>query len=234
MGTMLTESLQSSLAMISQQTINEVSIYLPRILASFFVLLVGTFVAKAFKRVVVRILQAFKLSSLVQQTPVEHFLKNADVAIKIEEVVGKLFYWLAMLVVLNTTVAVLGLDPVSVIFEKLLSYIPHVFSAVLILFFGVLLAGFVESLTKGAIKSIDGRASRLLGKVSSYMVVTVSILAAISELGIASEFIMVLFIGFILMISLGVGLALGLGGQDVVRKILNSWYEQTTKELDEK
>ena len=64
------------------------------------------------------------------------------------------------------------------------------------------------------------------------MVVTV--LAAISELGIAQEFILIIFIGFVVMISLGFGLALGLGGKDLVSKILNDWYKKFKKDTKNK
>ncbi len=164
---------------------------------------------------------------------VEHFLRNADMSHKLEDLIGALLYWLIMLVVVQTSVAVLGLSSLSDILERILGYIPHVISAILVLFFGVLLAGLVESLVKGSIKSIDGRSARLLGKVSSYLVVTIAIMAAVSELGIASEFIMILFIGFIATVSLGAGLALGLGGKDVVAKMLGKWYSQTMRDITE-
>jgi hypothetical protein len=117
--------------------------------------------------------------------------------------------------------------------NSILAYVPAVISAILVLFFGVLLAGLVESLVKGSIRSIDGKAARLLGKVSSYLVMTIAVLVAVSELGIASEFIMILFVGFVATISVGLGLALGLGGKDVVAKMLDEWYDKTKKELKE-
>jgi hypothetical protein len=68
---------------------------------------------------------------------------------------------------------------------------------VLILFIGVLLAGLLESVVKGAIRSIDGRSARLFGKLSSYLVLVMAVMIALSELGIARDFILVLFTGFV-------------------------------------
>jgi hypothetical protein len=45
---------------------------------------------------------------------------------------------------------------------------------------------------------------------------------------------MILFIGFVATISLGTGLALGLGGKNVVSSILTGWYEKTRKEIEKK
>lgn len=233
MNTSLLESMQNSFNYILGQTVSEIVVYVPRIFGALVIFLVGLAIAKMLKRVVVKLLEAMRITSLVQNTPVEHFLKNADATHKIEEIIGSIFYWIMMLIVLHTTVAVLGLNTVSFVLDKLLFYLPHVFSSVIVLVFGVLLAGVVESVVKGSIRSIDGKASRLLGKLSSYLVVTLAILASISELGIASDFIMVILIGVVATMSLGFGLAIGLGGQDVVRKMLDNWYSQFQKETKE-
>ncbi len=212
---------------------NEISLFLPRLIAAILVLLLGAAVAKLVKRVVIKILEAMMVSKLVKNTPVDHFLQNAELGQKTEDIVGSVVYWLLMLVVIHTSVTVLGLTPISAVLARVLNYIPNVISAILVLFFGLLLAGVVESVVKASIKSIDGKASRLFGKIASYMVMSVSVLVGISELGIAREFIMILFVGLVTMISLGFALALGLGAKDLVRQLLQDWYERTRAEVKE-
>lgn len=225
--------LQLSLTYLSAQTVSQLSLYVPRVLAALVILVVGSLFSKFVKRIVVKLLEAITLSKVLKNTPVEHFIVHAELNQKVEEVVGTVIYWLIMLVFINASVAVLGLVGVTTVLERMLAYIPSVFSAVVVLFFGLLLAGVVESLVKASIKTVDGKAARFLGKVSSYLVITITVLAAISELGIAREFIMILFMGFVGTISVGFGLALGLGGQEVVRKMLGEWYERVREEVRE-
>jgi hypothetical protein len=54
-------------------------------------------------------------------------------------------------------------------------------------------------------------------------------LVAIGELGIAESFINTLFIGFVAMLSIGLGLAFGLGAKDVVNLMLTKWYQDFNK-----
>jgi hypothetical protein len=136
-----------------------------------------------------------------------------------------------MLVVIHTTVSVLGLTSLTFILERILAYLPHIISAILILFIGIVISGILESLVKGSIRSIDGRSARLLGKISSYLVLILTIMVAVSELGIASQFIVILFMGFVGCIALGVGLALGLGGQHLVKKLLDDWYSSYSQQV---
>ncbi len=226
--------LYNSLSVLTTETLTEVSTFLPRLAAAILILIIGAGVAKAVKGLVVKLLEALKIAKWVKNTPVEHFFKNAEFGEKMEGVLGSIIYWILMLVVIHSTVSVLGLASLTMVLDRVLSYVPRIVSAVLVLFFGLLLAGAVESLVKGSIMSIDGKSARLLGKISSYLVLTIAILAGVNELRIASEFIMVLFVGFVTMISLGFGLAIGLGGKDVVNDMLTKWYKQTSKEVKKK
>ena len=215
------------------QTFAQISLFLPRIGAAILVLIVGAFLAKILKRITVKVLETVRVSKALKNTPIEHFMQNAEVGQQIEDVIGSVLYWLAMLIVLHTSVTLLGLEPLSAVLARIIEYLPNIISAILVLFFGTLLAGVVESVVKGAIKTIDGHSSRILGKVSSYLVVSLAVMAAISELGIASEFILILFVGFVALLSIGGGLALGLGGQELVKKVLNRWYDRFEKEVRE-
>lgn len=219
--------------LVTTQSLSSMAIYLPRIFAALLILIIGAAIARLIKRGLVKLLETVRVSSALKDTPVEVFLKNAELTNKVEEVLGSIVYWLLMLVVIHTTVSVLGLISLTVILEKIIGYLPSVISSVLILFIGLLLAGLVESLVKGSIKTIDGKSARLLGKFASYLVVILAVMMAISELGIAQEFILVLFIGFVSFLVLGFGLAVGLGGQHVIRAMFDDWYWKFRKDIKE-
>ncbi len=223
----------SSLLGGGQGLLTEIVGYIPRIIGSLLILVIGAAVARFLKSLVMRLITTLSVSKAIKNTPVEHFFNVNGVTTKVEEAIGAIFYWISMLIVMYTAVSVLGLYSLSLLFEKILAYLPHILAAVVVLFFGLLLAGFVESLVKGSIRSIDGKSGRLFGKISSYLIMVITVLVAISELGIARDFILILFVGFITTISLGFGLALGFGGQDLVRKLLQEWYEKMKSDLKE-
>lgn len=210
---------------IANQTTLSISLFLPKILGAFFAFSLGAIIARAIKSIIYKVLEAIRFSSLIKKTPFALAFEDEKLGKKAEEVVANLAYWLSMLVVIYTTVAILGLTSLTLVLEKILIYIPKVISATFILSFGILVAGWVENLVKGAIKNVDPKSSRMLGKISSYLILGMVVLIAFSELGIAKNFITILFIGFIGAISLGLGLALGLGGKDLVSKMLNNWYQ---------
>lgn len=223
-------TLQDSFTVTFANMFGQVGMFLPKFVAAILVLVLGTAIAKWLKSLTVKLLELLRISKGLQDTPIEAFLKHAEVG-KIEDVVGAVVYWLSMLIVLQTSVSLLGLQAISSVLEKLLGYTPNVVSAVLVLFFGVLLAGFVESLVKGAIQSVSGKSARLFGKVSSYMIMVISIMAAIAELKIAQQFISTLFMGFVFTLALALGLAFGLGSKNAVSEMMDEWYRNTKKDL---
>lgn len=223
-------SWQDSLGLGLTYTVAQISAYLPKILAAALVLIFGLLISRAMRKLVVKTLEAIRVSKLVDKTPLELFLKNAELGHKLEEGIAGVLYWLLLFLTLHTAVSVLGLTPVANILQDILGYIPHIFSAVFIFILGVLLAGVAETVVKGALRTTDGHSARLFSKIASYLVVTIAGLAAIAELGIASQFITILFVGVVFMISLGGGLALGLGGRETVEKMLNNWSKRSSDE----
>ncbi len=229
MNNLVVSSWQESFFVALATILTNIVSYIPTILGALLVFLLGIILSKWISSLVVRFLRLIKLSNLFQKIGFSPFLQKADIKIKLEEIIGGIIRWLVVLVFFVTAVNILGLTTVSLVLNNILGYIPRVISAVLILALGVLVAGFVESFVKGALVQVDLKVSLLLGKVASYLVVIFSSLAAINELGIAQSFINILFMGVIASVSLGFGLAVGLGAKDLVGRILEDWYKTFKK-----
>lgn len=205
--------------------------FLPNLFGAVVVALLGIILGNWVKSLIVKSLQLLRFENLIRDSKFKAFLVKAEVTEKVEEIMGSVFKWLIVLTFFIAATNILGLTTVSNVLGGILAYIPNVFSAVIVLAIGVLLAGMIEGVVKGALASVDLKTSRLMGKIASYTVVTIATLAAFSELKIAAGFINILFIGFVAMLSLGLGLALGLGAKDLVSKILVEWYKDLKSEL---
>lgn len=234
MAAIYISSWQTALGNVATDTLSAILGFLPNALGAIIVLLLGILIANWSKTLVIKTLQALKLQSLVRDSQLKKFLVKAEITQKLEEVIGSIVKWVLMLVFFVAATNILGLITVSELLTSILIYIPNVLSAVIVIAIGVLLAGIVESLVKGALASIDLKTSRLMGKVASYVVIIVAVLAAFSELHIAKNFINILFIGVVTMLALGIGLAIGLGSKDLIAQILKDWYTTLKKDLKKK
>lgn len=115
--------------------------FLPGILGALVVLLIGWLVAKGIKALVVRLLRKTSWD--------EKFFRGSDVKDS-NEFIGKIFYYVIMIIVILVVLEILGVDQVLTPLENMLSefltFIPNLLGAVLIGFVGYLLAKFVANL----------------------------------------------------------------------------------------
>lgn len=227
-------NLQDPIMVAATTVLSRLALFLPNLLGAILVFFIGWIVSGWIKSLVVKLLGWIQLHRAIEGTAIDTFIKKAELTGKIEDVLGGVAKWVLIFIFFIAAVNILGLSTVASVLNSILAYIPKVISAVLILLAGVLLAGVVESVVKGATGAIDISTSRLLGKLSSWVVVIFSILASISELGIAAQFINTLVIGVTATLSLGLGLALGLGTKDLVAEILGEWYREVKKDLRKK
>lgn len=225
------EAWQSALLTVWVGTIGKTFEFLPNLLGAVVVFILGILIGNWARLLLIKTLQMIKFETLIQDSKIKGFLLKAEITEKIEEVLGSSLKWLIVLTFFVAATRIIGLTTVSDLLVGVLGYIPSVLSAVIVLTIGVLLAGLVEGLVKGALASVDLKTARLMGKVASYTVVTVAVLAAFSELKIAASFINIIFIGFVSMLALGCGLAIGLGAKDLVSTILADWYKDLKNEL---
>ncbi len=203
--------------------------FLPTLLGAVILMVGGIILSNWLKTAVTKLAIATKISGLTKNPAIQDFLNNAQVTTKIENILGELVRWIVLLLFIIASSNMLGLYSISAILGSIFAVIPNILAALIILFLGVILAGFLEKLVKGSLGAGDPSLSRFAGRVVSYTTMTIFILAAMSQLGIASFFIQVTYIGFILVLVLALGLGLGLGSQDIFKKILEGWYKKVSK-----
>jgi hypothetical protein len=222
---------QTALLDASSNLLTSIALFIPNLLGALILFFVGIVLSGWIKSLTVRLLSGLNLSKLFQGTTFSKFLEHADLTTKIEQVVGELLRLLVVLIFFIASINLLGLTTVTEVLNRILNYLPHVFAATLIIAIGTIIAGLVEKIVKGSLGTVDVKTSRLLAKISSYIVMVFTILAAMSQLGIAATFVNTLFIGFVAMLTIGLGLSLGLGSKDLVKTILEDWYKDFKKQV---
>ena len=202
---------------------------LPIIFGAVVVFAVGLILASWAKRLVIQFLKIIKLEKVTDQLGIEKFLKKADIKLNFIDILGTLVEWIIILVFFLSAVDILGLSVVSEVLARVLSYIPNILAASLILGAGYFIAGLVENLVRGALSSVDHKLARPVGKLARWFLILVTFFAAIDQLQIAKGLINTFFQGLTYTIVLVVGLSVGLGSKDLVSKILDDWYEKIRK-----
>ncbi len=204
--------------------------FIPSLIGALLILIVGLIVAAALSAIIERVISSIKLDSVLKRIGLNTYVERAGLQINSGKFFGFLVYWFLVIVFVLAAVDVLGLWGVSLFLRDVISYLPNIFVAVLIMLAAVLLANFLKSLVKSSVASAKIHGSRFLGTFTWWVMIIFGLLTALIQLGIATTIINTLITGIIAMIALAGGIAFGLGGKDYAASLV----EKLRRETEEK
>ncbi len=141
---------------------------------------------------------------------------------------SKTFYWVIIILTIAIVTNVMGLPVLTTWFDGLITYLPNILAGVLIVFIGMIAGKLVGDLiATGSSRSGITNAVQL-GNFVRYLLVIISILIAVDQIGIDILFIIVILSIFLGALLFGAALAFGLGARNSVSNILSSYYLQKT------
>jgi hypothetical protein len=138
-------------------------------------------------------------------------------------VVGKLLFWLVMLVVILLASSALGVPNIGDLFANLVGYVPTVFAAIIVIILGIILGEFVRALILASAGGVEG--VPFLAQVAKVVVVIISVFMALQQVGVAADIVTTAFTLILGAAALAVGLAFGLGNTALAGEVTRRWYE---------
>lgn len=220
---------QQSLSAAWGDLMTRVILFLPAFFGSLLIFSVGIIVGNWLEKNITRFLRLIHFSNLAQTSGLDRFLKKAEIANDTSSLISLAIKWLVIVVFFMTAANILGLTAVTVVFNYLLGIIPRVIAAALIIGVGLYLANAVEGLVRGALVTVDHAHARTLGQLARWSVVIISVMAGVSEMKIAQTLVETFFQGLAWTLTLAIGLSVGLGGKDLVSRLLQDWYDRLKK-----
>jgi len=114
--------------------------FLPSLIGSLVLIIVGLIVASALKTIVEKLISALKIDALLKKIGLGPFFERAGIQINSGKFLGLLVYWFIVVVFVLAVTDILGLYGVSLFLRDVISYLPNLIVAVLIMLAGVMLA----------------------------------------------------------------------------------------------
>jgi Conserved TM helix len=208
----------------SSQLLQSVVDFLPKLLFALFVWIVFWFVAKAVRAWVLFVAEKIGLEKLTEKTWIGKFLTNANFKQPISVVIAALFYWIVYLIWLNIAFDTMGLTTVSTLISDLISYIPNLFIAVILIVIGSYAAKFVKDITDGALATAEVE-HKWVGHVGYIVVMVFAIITALKQAKIDISFLTDNLNTIVMGIMLALGLAFGLGWKDKAKEVIEKYMK---------
>jgi len=204
--------------------------FIPNIVIAIVIFIVGWLIGVGLGRVVTQIIDALRVDRALRSTGLERVLSRAGFELSSGRFLGALVRWFFIIVFLVASLDVLNLKTVNLFLsDVVLGYLPQVIVAVLILLVAAVVAEAAERLVTGSAKAASLRSAGFFGKVARYAIWLFAILAALTQINVATGLIQAFVQGIIIAVALAVGLAFGLGGQQTAAKYLEHLQSEIKK-----
>ena len=202
--------------------------YIPRIIGALIVLLIGYIIAKLLKKGLTKLLQKARLDAKLTSGQGGHHVQRFSPEGSPSALLGTIVFWVIMVFVLSSAVATLGIPALTVFLNRVLSYIPNVIAALLILLIAVAIAGAVGGIVQRAMGETP--MGRIVHTAAPALVMIIAVFMILTQLNIAPVIVSATFIALIGSLALGSALAFGLGGRDAAAEVINSGYRRAQLE----
>ncbi len=212
--------------------------YGPMFLSAGMILLIGWAVSYGVYKFVYYIFHKIQISERI-----EHLWKKFEEATEAEnaksqtsdktppqkqtdyaKTVAKAFGYYIFLLFFRWAIVELGITDIENFLDELISYLPSLFIGIVIGVFWVRFANTVYNIVYRALEITGSSTSKIVAMGAKITVLFFTLMIVLKYIKIVDEnFINILFIGFVTMITLSFSLAFGLWGRDIAKEILESF-----------
>jgi hypothetical protein len=194
--------------------------FLPNVIVAVLIFVVGWLIGAGLGRLVAQVIASIKVDQALRAAGVEKVVERAGFTLNSGKFLGELVKWFFIIVFLVASLNVLGLTDVTAFLTGVvLTYLPQVIVAVLILLVAAVLADAADRIVAGSARAAGVKAAGLLGTLARWSIWVFAVLAALDRLGI-SPLVQTLFTGVVVALALAFGLAFGLGGQQAASRAI--------------
>ena len=198
--------------------------YIPSIFVALVIFIAGWVTGSVLGEWVAKIIKAIKLDRFLSQLGVHQVTEKAGYRLDAGAFLGALVKWFVILAFLIASVDILGLHQVNVFLEQVISYIPNVIIASFTLIIGAFLSDFLSKLVVASAKASGVKGTRMIGNIVRWAVWIFALLAALSQLGVASFLFQTLWTGVVAALAIAFGLSFGLGGKEAAARLIDRTF----------
>lgn len=206
--------------------------FAPNLLAMLTIVLVGILFARIMKAVLLRFMKAIKLDTWSDRMGLTAVMRRGDLWAKPSEAVGSVVFWILIISSLMAGLSALKIHAIDSLVNQFILYLPRAFSAVLILVFGYIIAGFVGRAVLIAAVNSGYHYAKLVAEAIRLLITVLILAMALEQLQVAPGIVVAAFSIIFGGIILALAISFGVGGIDAARKMIEKEEERKEEKKD--
>ena len=206
--------------------------FLPRLIVMLILAFVGWVIAYLVKAGLRSLLRLIKFDKLSENAGASQLLTKAALP-SATEVLSRFVFWVAWLGFVLLGVNVLGILGLQEQIARFFQFIPRLFVAMFIMFFGLLAAGFFSRAALLAGVNANLPSPRVLSLAVRSIIIVFVLSVVFEELGLAEQTMLVAFGIAFGALMLGLAIAFGIGGRDLAQRFLEKRFVREEKDNED-
>jgi hypothetical protein len=197
--------------------------FVPRLIVMLILIAAGFIVAYLLKVILRAVLRITRFEKLSENAGTASMLNKAALPSSSELLSGFVFWiaWIGFILLGISSLGILGLqDHIA----RLFLYLPRLFIALLIIFFGLVAASFFSRAALLAAVNSGAPSPRLISGFVRFVIVALAVAMAFEQLGLAEQTIIAAFCILFGAFMLGLAIAFGLAGKELARRALERMF----------
>ncbi len=204
--------------------------FIPNLIGAVVVFVVGWLASSWVGWGVSKVLNLAKLNQLFARGQWDEALEKAGIKADVAGFIGQICRWILVLVFLSAAVEILGLTQFASLFGQIIAWLPNVVVVVLIMVVAVIVADILEKLAVASVARAKIKSTQAVALVVRWSIYIFTVLVVLMQLKIASPLVQTVLTGVIALLVIAGGLAIGLGGKDLAKEILEDIYRKLKNE----
>lgn len=197
---------------------------MPAVITTTLIILIGWFIARLLAGLVQRFINRTKLNTSFANTGLGQEVIKIAPNQTLAEIAKRVIFWFLWVYIIFLALTSAGFDLQNSPFSSILTFLPRLLAAFLILVGGALLAQLVGRWVQVGIAATGVEFHEALGKGTRMVLLMIVFITAIEALGINLTPLTNALTSIITIFVAGLALAFGIGAKDVVRNILAGYY----------
>jgi Mechanosensitive ion channel, conserved TM helix len=222
----------SELTQATHDILRSIARFLPRLVVMLAIVLIGLGIAFLLRSILRSILRIAKFDRLSEHAGAAQLLHKAALPPS-SELFSRFVFWVAWLGFILLGISVLGIGGLQEHVARFFAFLPRLFAALFVFFFGLLAASFFSRATLLASVNADVPSPRLISATVHTLIVFCAVSMGFEELGLAENTVLVAFGIVFGALMLGLALAFGMGGRELAQQFLERRFVRGKKEEKE-
>jgi small-conductance mechanosensitive channel len=206
-------------------------LFLPKLALALVIFLIGYVIARIIRALINRLIS--RMERITPNKVLQQRLQqiSTDPSVRL---ISNMLYWIIIIFFLTAATEILGLPIITNWLGGLVTYLPNILIATLLIFTGVIGGRILKDLIITAITKAGATFGEMFGQFAYYIVITIAVMIAITQIGVDLAILIGIIDIVLAAILFGAAIAFGFGAKTSISNILACYYLRSRYQIGER